>query len=89
MIVRENGGLLLKGNYIHVIFGTLDAHDDLMTRELVVIADMLKPLEAQNRAKGFITAGDDAGRIKDCIQQVERALAAYQVCLLTRETNLS
>jgi hypothetical protein len=59
-----------------------------MIRELVSITDMLKPLEAQNRAKGFITAADDAGRIKDCIQRVEQALAVYQVCLLTRATNL-
>jgi hypothetical protein len=59
-----------------------------MIRELVSIADILKPLEAQNRAKGFITAVDDAGRIKECIQKVEQALSIYQVCLLTRKTTL-
>jgi hypothetical protein len=59
-----------------------------MIRELVSIADILEPLEAQKRVKGFVTAADDAGRIKECIQKAEQALSVYQVCLLTRGTTL-
>jgi hypothetical protein len=58
----------------------------VMIRELSSIADVLKPLEAQNRAKGFITASDDAGRIKECIQKIEHAITVYQVCQLRRFT---
>jgi hypothetical protein len=58
----------------------------VIIRELSSIADVLKPLEAQNRAKGFITASDDAGRIKECIQKIEHALTVYQVCLPKRFT---
>jgi hypothetical protein len=56
-----------------------------MIRELVIIADILKPLETQKRAKGFITAADDAGRIKQCLQKLEQALKLYQVCLIARD----
>jgi hypothetical protein len=60
----------------------------IIIRDLVSIADILKPVEAKNRTKGFITASDDAGRIKECIQKVEQALSVYQVCPLTGGTTL-
>jgi hypothetical protein len=59
-------------------------HPNITISKLSSIASVLKLLEAQNKAKRFITASDDAGRIKDCIQKIEHALTAYQVCPLRR-----
>jgi hypothetical protein len=84
MITRKNGALLSSGNYSYIIFRTFNAYNSFIIRDLARIANILKPVEAQNRAKGFITASDDAGRIKECIQKVEQALSVYQVCSLTR-----
>jgi hypothetical protein len=84
MITRKNGAPLSRGRYPRIIFSVLRAHQNATIRELSSITSVLKPLEAQNKAKGFITASDDAGRIKDCIQKIEHALAVYQVCPLRR-----
>jgi hypothetical protein len=84
MITKKNGALILRGMYATIIFSAFEAHQNVTIRELSSINSILKPLETQNRAKGFITASDDAGRIKDCIQRIEHALTVYQVCSFRR-----
>jgi hypothetical protein len=84
MKMRKNGALLLRGRYPRIVFSALQAHPNVTNRELSLITSVLKPLEVQNKAKGFVTASDDAGRIKDCIQKIEHALALYQVSPLRR-----
>jgi hypothetical protein len=49
-------------------------------RKLGSISNILEPLKAQNRIKGFITASDDAGLIEEYVLKVEQALTDYQVC---------
>jgi hypothetical protein len=80
MITRKKGALLLRGRCAKIISSAHQAHQNVIIRELSSITGVIKPLEAQKRAKGFITASDDAGRIKDCIQKIEHALMVYQVC---------
>jgi hypothetical protein len=84
MKTRKNGVLLLRGRYPRIIFSAFKAHQNATISELSLITSVLKPLETQNKVKGFITASDDAGRIKDCIQKIEHALGVYQVCPLRR-----
>jgi hypothetical protein len=89
MITRKNGAPFSRGGCAKIIFLASKAHQNVIIRELSSITSVLRSLEPQIIVTGFITASDDAGRIKDWFQKIEHALTVYQVCPLRRRAGSS